>query len=146
MQLKLNMGYKEYIQNKELKSKLDILANNLANLQLDYDGDKQKIGEVITSAQVKQILEVLPLFIPATELEKFDKLSNNKKRKVLASGVFGAYKNKLVFDRGSLSKKVEDKIYTSEKYIASYNLMREIYTAMITKVTIDKATGEIKIF
>lgn len=146
MQLKLNISYKEYIQNKDLKSNLDNLAIQLANLQLDYDGEKQKVGEVITSAQVNKILEVLPLFIPATELEKFDKLSNNKKRKVLASGVFGAYKNKLVFDRASLSKKVADKTYTSEKFISSYNLMKEIYTAMVTKVTIDKTTGEIKIF
>ena len=146
MQLKLNISYKEYIQHKELKAKLDILSNDLANLQLDYDGDKQKVGEVITTAQVKQILEVLPMFIPATELDKFNKLSNNKKRKVLASGVFGAYKNKLIFDRGSLSKKAENKLYTRENYISSYNLMREIYTAMVTKVTVDKATGEIKIF
>ena len=59
--------------------------------------------------------------------------------------IFGAFRNKLVFDKASMSKKSADKNYYTELKIASWDLLKQIYLAIVDRVIVDKNTNIITI-
>lgn len=144
MKLNLKITYKEYLANKDLKTKIDNIAIDLTNLQYDF-GDENTFGKLINSDLSDRINNILPVVIPVEQYEKYNTLSNNKKRKILIQGVFGAFRNKLVFDKTSMSKKSADKNYYSELKIAGWDLLKQLYIAIIDRVVIDKNTNIITI-
>lgn len=144
MKLNLKITYKEYLANKELKAKIDNIAIDLTNLQYDF-GDENTFGKLINSDLANRLENILPVVIPVEQYEKYNALSNNAKRKTLIKGVFGAFRNKLVFDKASMSKKSADKNYYTELKIASWDLLKQIYLAIIDRVVIDKNTNIITI-
>ena len=137
MKLNLKITYKEYLANKELKTKLDNIAIDLTNLQYDF-GDENTFGKLINSDLSDRINNILPVVIPVEQYDKYNALSNNAKRKTLIKGVFGAFRNKLVFDNASMSKKSAYKEYYTELKIAGWDLLKQIYLAIVDKVIIDK--------
>ena len=144
MKLNLKISYKEYLANKDLKTKLDNIAIGLTDLQYDF-GDENTFGKLINSDLANKIENILPVVIPEEQYNKYNTLSNTKKRKVLIQGVFGAFRNKLVFDKASMSKKSADKNYYTELKIAGWDLLKQIHLAIIDKVIVDKNTNIITI-
>ncbi len=144
MKLNLKITYKEYLTNKDLKVKIDNIAIDLTNLQYDF-GDENTFGKLINSDLANRIENILPVVIPVEQYNKYNTLSNNAKRKTLIKGVFGAFRNKLVFDKASMSKKSADKNYYTELKIASWDLLKQINLAIIDRVVIDKNTNIITI-
>ena len=144
MKLNLKISYKDYLANKDLKTKIDNIATELTILQYDF-GDENTFGKLINSDLANKIDNILPVVIPEEQYNKYNALSNTKKRKVLIQGVFGAFRNKLVFDKASMSKKSADKNYYTELKIAGWDLLKQIYLAIIDKVIIDKNSNTITI-
>ena len=145
MKLNLKITYKEYLANKYLKAKVDNIAIDLTKLQYDF-GDDNTFGKLINSDLVDRINDILPFVIPEEEYNLYTKNSNNLKRKILIKGVFGAFRNKLVFDKGGLSKKVSKYKYYSELKIAGWDLLKQIYIAMIDDIEIDKIGGFFNVY
>lgn len=145
MKLNLKITYKEYLANKYLKAKVDNIAIDLTKLQYDF-GDDNTFGKLINSDLVDRINDILPFVIPEEEYNLYTKNSNNLKRKILIKGVFGAFRNKLVFDKGGLSKKVSKYNYYSELKIAGWDLLKQIYIAMIDDIEIDKIGGFFNVY
>ena len=141
MKLKLKMTYKEFLANKDLKAKLDNIALDLTILQYDF-GDENTFGKLITSDLANRINDILPLVIPEEQYNAYSNASNNIKRKQLIKGVFGAFRNKLVFDKATMSKKSTKYEYYSELKIAGWDLIKQIYLAMIHHIEIDKTTKD----
>lgn len=146
MKLQLLLNYKDFRKNKGLYSDIVKLCDNIKNINLEYDGTKNDKFTIITSSQINDIRLYAEYFIDKTLLDKFDKLSNNKKRKLLQLVILSTFEhNKLVFDKSSLSKKSSVKLYEVEDSISPYKLFKEYQKALITKVTIDKATNKMTI-
>lgn len=140
----LKIDYKtEYIKLKELKTEMQDIAKEVAELQLDYDGDKMAMGSVVTSAQMKRLEAVFPIVIPEILLEKYNKLSNNKKRIVVSRGILGAFRLKRVTET---SKKYKDiKIQYIEGRISGWDLLGQIALSMTNNITTNRVTGEVTI-
>lgn len=140
----LKIDYKtEYIKLKELKTETQDIARELAELQLDYEGDKMTMGSVVTSAQMKRLEAVFPIVIPEILLEKYNKLSNNKKRVVVSRGILGAFRLKRVTE---ISKKDKDiKRQYIESRISGWDLLGQIALSMTTNITTNRVTGEVTI-
>lgn len=133
----------EYIKLKDLKTEMQNIARELAELQLDYDGDKMTMGSVVTSAQIKRLEAVFPIVIPENLLNKYNKLSNNKKRVVVSKGILGAFRLKRVTE---VSKKDKDiKRQYIESRISGWDLLGQIALSMTTNITINRTTGEVTI-
>lgn len=140
----LKIDYKtEYIKLKELKTEMQDIAREVAELQLDYEGDKMTMGSVVTSAQMKRLEAVFPIVIPEILLEKYNKLSNNKKRIVVSRGILGAFRLKRVTET---SKKYKDiKIQYIEGRISGWDLLGQIALSMTKNITTNRVTGEVTI-
>lgn len=145
MNIKLKIDYtKEYLPNKDLKAKVDNIAIDLTALQYSF-GDDNTFGKLINSDLANRIDNILPVVIPVEQYNKYDKLSNNAKRKTLIKGIFGAFRNKLVCDKNNKSKKSTTSDYYSALKISGWDLLKQIYIAIVDIVTIDKSTNTITI-
>lgn len=140
----LKINYKtDYIKLKDLKTEMQSIARELAELQLDYDGDKMAMNSVVTSAQMKRLEAVFPIVIPEILLEKYNKLSNNKKRIVVSKGILGAFRLKRVTE---ISKKDKDiKRQYIESRISGWDLLGQIALSMTTNIITNRVTGEVTI-
>lgn len=140
----LKIDYKtEYIKLKDLKTEMQNIARELAELQLDYEGDKMTMGSVVTSAQMKRLEAVFPIVIPEILLNKYNKLSNNKKRVIVSRGILGAFRLKRVTE---ISKKDKDiKRQYTEGRMSGWDLLGQIALSMTTNIIINRVTGEVTI-
>ena len=145
MKLNLKITYKEYLANKDLKTKLDNIALDLTNLQYVF-GDENTFGKLINSDLVDRINNILPLVIPEEQYNIYSTCSNNFKRHILIKGVFGAFRNKLVYNTDSKTKNATENEYNSKLKIAGWDLLKQIYLAMIDGVKVNKTSKDSKIY
>jgi hypothetical protein len=144
MNIKLKLDYtKEYLPNKELKAKVDYIAFELTRLQYDF-GDDNTFGKLITSDLANKINDILPLVIPEEQYAVYSKNSNNLKRKILIKGIFGAFRNKLVVDKVSMCKNFETRDYYSKLKISGWDLLKQIFIAMIAYIEVNKTSKNVE--